>query len=197
MNERQEGERLRAVAMDARKRLGGMWRSFMIRGILAGLLGLCALFWPSTTVELLVTLVGVFCVVDGLTGLLGIFRTAGRGVGLVAPLVSLAIGLVLLFWPDASVRLLLVVFGAVLLFIGVSVIFGGRQGNLQDADQRFMTVIGGITAVVGLVMVLWPGTGVVAISWLIAIPALLVSALLIFLALRLKRVQERSREFEA
>lgn len=197
MNERQEGERLRAAAMGARERSGGMWWTFMIRSILALVLGLCALFWPSTTVEILITLVGVFCVVDGLTGLLGVFRTPERGANLVAPLVGLAIGLVLLFWPDATVRMLLVVFGASLLFIGISQIFGARRADLQDGDRRVMTTIGGITAAAGLILVLWPGTGVVAISWLIAIPALLVSALLIFLALRLKRVQERPREFEA
>jgi len=35
-----------------------MWWAYMIRGVLAGILGLCALFWPSATVGLLVTLVG-------------------------------------------------------------------------------------------------------------------------------------------
>lgn len=193
MDERQDGERLRAGAMGARERLGGTWWSFMIRGILAGVLGLCALFWPNTTVELLITLVGVFCVVDGLTGLLGVFRTSARGAGLVAPLVSVGIGLVLLFWPDATVRTLLVVFGALLLVIGISVIAGARRGRLQGADRSFMTTIGGVTAAVGLIMVLWPGTGVVAISWVIAIPALLLAALLIFMALRLKRLAEQDQ----
>jgi uncharacterized membrane protein HdeD (DUF308 family) len=196
MDERRDGERLRAAAMGARERLGGLWWTFMIRGVLALLLGLCALFWPSATVELLITLVGVFCVVDGLTGLLGVFRTPERGANLVPPLVGLAIGLVLLFWPDATVRTLLVVFGAWLVFVGITQILGARRANLQGGDRSVMTTIGGVAAVVGLILVLWPGTGVVAISWVIAIPALVVAALLIFLALRLKRVDDRSRGIE-
>ncbi len=197
MDERRDGERLRAAAIGARERLGGLWWTFMIRGVLALLLGLSALFWPSTTVELLITLVGVFCVVDGLTGLLGVFRTPERGANLVPPLVGLAIGMVLLFWPDATVRTLLVVFGAWLLFVGITQILGARRAHLQGGDRSVMTTIGGVAAVVGLILVLWPGTGVVAISWVIAIPALVVAALLIFLALRLKRVDDRSKGIDA
>jgi uncharacterized membrane protein HdeD (DUF308 family) len=193
MVERQDGKRLRAAAMGARQRLGGMWWTFMIRGILAGLLGLFALFWPTTTIEILITLVGIFCVVDGLTGLFGAYRTAQRGAGALAPLISLGIGLILLFWPGATVRTLLMVFGIWLLFVGVSQILGARRARLQGGDRGVMTTVGAIAAVVGLVLVLWPGSGVVAISWVIAIPALLVAAMLIFLAFRLKRVEERSR----
>lgn len=189
MDQRQDAEPLGAAAPDARKRLSGTWWTFMMRGILAGILGLFALFWPSTTLEILITLVGIFCVVDGLTGLFGAYRTSPRGASVVSPIVSLAIGLILLFWPGATVRTLLVVFGAWLLFVGVSQILGARRAKLPGGDRGVMTTTGGIAAGVGLILVLWPGSGVVAISWVIAIPALVVAALLIFLALRLKRLE--------
>jgi uncharacterized membrane protein HdeD (DUF308 family) len=54
-----------------------------------------------------------------------------------------------------------------------------------------MTAMGGAVAVVGLVLLIWPGTGVVAISWIIALAALMLAALMIFLALRLKRLKKR------
>jgi hypothetical protein len=40
-------------------------------------------------------------------------------------------------------------------------------------------------------LLIWPGTGVVAISWIISLAALMLAALLIFLALRLKRLKKR------
>lgn len=46
-------------------------------------------------------------------------------------------------------------------------------------------------AVVGVILLIWPGTGVVAISWIIALAALLLAGLLIFLALPLKRLKKR------
>jgi uncharacterized membrane protein HdeD (DUF308 family) len=51
-----------------------------------------------------------------------------------------------------------------------------------------------MVTVVGLVLLIWPGTGVVAISWIIALAALLFAALLIFVALRLKRLKKRVDE---
>jgi uncharacterized membrane protein HdeD (DUF308 family) len=54
-----------------------------------------------------------------------------------------------------------------------------------------MTMIGWLVAAVGLLLIVWPGTGVVAIGWLIAIAALVVGGLLIFVARRLKRLKER------
>jgi uncharacterized membrane protein HdeD (DUF308 family) len=42
--------------------------------------------------------------------------------------------------------------------------------------------------VVGAVLILWPGSGVVTISWLIGLAALLLGGLMVYLALRLKRL---------
>jgi LPXTG-motif cell wall-anchored protein len=46
-----------------------------------------------------------------------------------------------------------------------------------------------VLAAVGLVFVLWPETGVVAVSWLIAAGAALIGGLLIFLAIKLRRLR--------
>jgi uncharacterized membrane protein HdeD (DUF308 family) len=56
--------------------------------------------------------------------------------------------------------------------------------------------MGGAVAVIGLVLLIWPGTGVIAISWIIALAALLFAVLLIFLALRLKRLKKRVDSLE-
>jgi len=166
-----------------------MWWAYMIRGVLAGILGLCALFWPSATVGLLVTLVGVFCLVEGTSGVAGAIRASERGLGLAQGLIGIAVGLILLFWPGATVRTLLVLFGAWLLFNGISQMLSARKASFESADRNFFMSIGGLIAAIGLILIVWPGTGVVAISWVIAIPAVVLSALLIFLALRLKRIQ--------
>ena len=166
-----------------------MWWAYMIRGVLAGLLGLFALFWPSATVGVLVILVGIFCLVEGTSGVVGAIRASERGPGLAQGLIGIAFGLILLFWPGATVQILLVVFGAWLLFSGINQILSARRGSLERNERNFTMTIGGVVAAIGLVLIVWPATGVVAISWVIAIPALVLSALLIFLALRLKRIQ--------
>ena len=192
MNEREE--RLRAVGVEVRSKvsgkLGDVWWAFMLRGVLAGMLGIFALFWPTASFTILTRVVGLYCLVDGLSGLVRGPR-ADRGASLPQVVVGLLVGGVLLFWPGTSVRTLLMVFGAWALFTGVSQIVSARRANIDDTERGLMTGIGGTAAVLGLILLIWPGTGVVAISWFIALGALLLAALLIFLALRLKRLQQR------
>src|SRR5208337_2518649 len=139
---------------------------FMLRGVLAGMLGIFALFWPTASFTILARVVGLYCLADGLSGLIGAPR-ADRGAYLPQVVVSLVVGGVLLFWPGTSVRTLLMVFGAWALFTGVSQIVTARRANVDDADRRLMTGIGGTLAAIGLVLLIWPGSGVVAISWFI------------------------------
>jgi uncharacterized membrane protein HdeD (DUF308 family) len=192
MNEREE--RLRTVGLEVRGRvsgkLGDVWWAFMLRGVLAGMLGLFALFWPTASFTILERVVGLYCLADALSGLMGA-RGANGGANLPQIVVGLMVGGILLFWPGTSVRTLLMVFGAWALFTGVSQIVAARRANVDDTGRGLMTGIGTTVAVIGLVLLIWPGSGVVAISWFIAFAALLFAALLIFLALRLKRLQQR------
>ncbi len=74
------------------------------------------------------------------------------------------------------------VFGGWALFTGVSHILAARRANVEDTDRGPMTTMGAVVTVVtvvGLVLLIWPGTGLVAISWIIALAALLFAALLI------------------
>jgi uncharacterized membrane protein HdeD (DUF308 family) len=172
-------------------KLGDIWWAFMLRGAFAGVLGICALIWPTPTFTVLTRMVGLYCLADGLPGLVGALRASDRGTYLLQAVASLAVAGVLLFLPSASARTLLMVFGGWALFTGVSNILAARRPNVEDTNRGLMTTMGGAVAVVGLILLIWPGTGVVAISWIIALAALLFAALLIFLALRLKRLKKR------
>jgi uncharacterized membrane protein HdeD (DUF308 family) len=197
MNEDQK--RGRELTADVQSRLSGklgdLWWAFMLRGLLAAVLGLCALIWPNVSLAVLIALVGIYCLSDGVAGLLGVWRASERGSNLLQALLGVVVGAVLLFWPGASIRTLLVVFGVWALFTGISQIVAARRDDVKGGDRSLMTTIGGIAAAAGAILIVWPGTGVVAISWLIAIVALLLAALLIWLALRLKRLRTRVATF--
>jgi len=175
-------------------KLGDIWWAFMLRGVFAGLLGICALIWPTLSFTILTRMVGLYCLADGLPGLVGALRASDRGTYLLQAVVSIVAGGALLFLPSASARTLLMVFGGWALFTGVSHILAARRANVEDTDHGLTTTMGGAVAVVGVVLLIWPGTGVVAISWMIALAALLFAVLLIFLTLRLKRLKKRVDE---
>lgn len=192
MSEQRDPGRPLAGARDrASEKLGDMWWAFMVRGVLAGVLGLAALIWPSASLAILLRLVGIFCLLDGVTGLIGAFRTSERGAHLLQAILGLVVGALLLFWPEGSVRTLLVIFGIWALLTGVSQIVAARQQQAGGDERSAMTTIGWIAAAVGVILIVWPGTGVVTIAWLIGIVALILAALLIWLALRFKRLGER------
>jgi uncharacterized membrane protein HdeD (DUF308 family) len=192
MSEQRDPERpLAGVLGRVSDKLGNIWWVFMTRGVLAAALGLCALFWPGASLTILMRLVGVFCLLDGVTGLTGAVRTADRGAHLLQALLGLMVGVLLLIWPEESVRTLLVIFGIWALLTGLSQIWAARQPEVDGSERGPMTTLGWIAAVAGLLLIVWPGTGVVAIGWVIAIAALLIAALLIWLALRFKRLEAR------
>jgi uncharacterized membrane protein HdeD (DUF308 family) len=83
------------------------------------------------------------------------------------------------------------VFGGWALFTGVSHILAARRANVEDTGRGLAATMGGAVAVIGLVLLIWPGTDV-SISWIIALAAIFIAALLIFLALRFKRSKKRA-----
>ena len=193
MDERRE--QLRSITQGAaatvNNKLGDLWWFFMLRGVLAAILGICALFWPSRSLAILITLVGVFILADGVTGLVGALRNWAGSETLLQPVASLVIGPVLLLWPGASVGLLLVVLGAWAWAFGVSQILEARKIPKESEDRALALSLGGIASAIGIILMVWPATGVVAISWVIAIAAFLVAAMLFFLARRTKRLNNR------
>ena len=190
----QRQQKLQAAAINAQARvekgLGHFRRSLLVKALLLAVLGLCALFWPGASMKILVQLVGLFCVVDGLTGLFTSIRASDGRAYMGAALVSLLIGAVLLFWPGAT-KILLLLFGAWMFYTGIRNILYSRQLNEADPERGALRTIGIAACVVGLVLLLWPGAGVATISWVIGIAALLIAALLAFVASRLKRVVVR------
>lgn len=190
-----DNERVQAAASELRKKADGatshLWWALMIRGVLALGLGLSALIWPKMTLGLLVQLIGAYALLDGITGLIGSLRDRDLSSYLLPALVSLAVGAVLLFWPGMTVKWLLIALGILVLLHGTSLILAGRSAQQGDPDRGLLMTMGTVLAVIGLVLIIWPGAGAVTISWLVAALAFVVGAMLVFLALRLRKVKQR------
>ena len=70
-----------ARARDAAgEKLGQIWWAFMVRGILAAVLGLVALFWPTASIGLFLRVVGLFLLADGVTTLAVLLRGGDRAL---------------------------------------------------------------------------------------------------------------------
>ena len=169
----------------------------MLRGVFAGgAKGICALIWPTPTFTILTRMVGLYCLADGVSGLVGALPgVPDRGTHLLQAVVSFAVGgfsnLAEHFSPNLYSRS---------SAAGCAVHRGqpdtwplaGRTSCAEDNDRVLTSTIGGAASVVCLALMIWPGTGVVAISWIIALAALDVGKRsLIFLALRFAWFKKR------
>jgi uncharacterized membrane protein HdeD (DUF308 family) len=188
-------ERVRAAAIEVRtgvsQKLGSIWWSFLLRGLFAIVLGIFALFWPGLSLSVLVLAVGIYCIADGAAGLVGALRHPELREYLAQALIVLGIGGILVFWPGASLRTLLVLLGAAAVIVGIGQILTARRLPADDPERGTVMTIGVAAAIIGLVLALWPGSGVAVISWVIGIAAILIGVFLIYLGSRFKRLDAR------
>ncbi len=176
---------------------GRIWWIFILRGTLAAALGVFALIWPTQTLAILVLFVGAYLIADGVMGLVLASRGMASPGRFLQPAVSAVIGLLLVLWPGESARTLFVVLGAAALFIGISYIVTARRYGLDAMDRSLMTTAGIVAVIIGVVLIVWPGAAVVTLSWVIAVAALAMAAVLLFLGVRFKQMQERAGDDSA
>jgi len=188
-------EQIQAVVAGARtgvsNKLGDIRWFLLLRGVFAIALGLFALLWPDVNLATLVLAVGVYCIADGAAGLVSALRQPELREQFAHALVVLGIGAVLVFWPGATLRTLLVLLGVAALIAGIGQILTGRRLPVDDPERSAIMNIGVAAVVVGLVLALWPGSGIAVISWVIGIAAILIGCLLIYLGSRFKHLRTR------
>jgi len=198
MENQGKSEHLQKVAgrlkTGVQNKLADIWWFLVVRGALAVALGAFALFWPDKNLNLLIMAVGLYCLADGAVGLISAVRQPEFRENLVQALILLAVGAILLWWPGATLRTLLVLLGAAILFMGFGQVLVARRLPTGDTDRATTMNMGIAAIVIGVVLALWPGSGVAVISWVIGIAALLIGALLIFLGTRFRKLRNRVGE---
>jgi uncharacterized membrane protein HdeD (DUF308 family) len=172
-------------------KLGDLWGALMVKAVLIGIFGVCALFWPSTALNVLIIAVGLMLIVDGIFGLFSMLRASEHGGFLGQSILSLVVGGILLFWPDATMGILLRLIGVWALLHGAALFWSLRELPAGDDFRDSQRTVALVIAIIGAVLLFWPNVGTVTLSWLIGIAALIIAGVLFWLASRMKAVQHR------
>jgi uncharacterized membrane protein HdeD (DUF308 family) len=175
--------------------LADNWWLVMLRGVVAILFGVSAFIWPGLTLAALVLLYGVYAVADGIFTLIAAFMERDRntptwwlvGVGLL----SVAAGLIALFWPGITAGVLVVLIGLWALVHGVLEIVGAIQLRKEITDEWMLLAAGLISVIFGLLLLLSPGVGALAIVWSIGAYAMALGVMLVLLSWRLRHISQR------
>lgn len=174
--------------------LARRWWVPVVRGVAAILFGFIALFWPQIGLLTLVMLWGAYAFVDGVFNLAHAAR-AGRvgqrwGWFVFEGIVSIAAASVAFFYPGLTAFVLLLTVAAWSVVTGIAAVAAAVRLRKQVEGEWLLAASGAISIAFGVLLVMFPGAGTLALVWMIGIYSIVFGGLLIALGIRLRRWQE-------
>ena len=165
------------------------WWAVVLRGVFAILFGVIALLLPGVTIAALVLLFAAYMLVDGIFVIVAAVRAARRherwGWLVLEGIADLAAGAVAFLWP------LLTVVAFVFLMAAWAIVSGAlltaAAFRLNFPHGRGWMLFGGVVSLIwGILLLIWPLTGALVLTWWMAGYALFFGGALLVLAFRLR-----------
>jgi uncharacterized membrane protein HdeD (DUF308 family) len=165
-----------------------------VAGVASVVFGAVTLFWPGITLVALTFLFGAFAFVYGAFAL-------GSGLNLLAHrstdwvpyvlggLAGVVLGAVAFFAPGLTDLTLLYVIAAWAIIVGVFEIIASIDLRDVVTGAGWLAAAGGLSIVFGAIVAVRPGSGALAILWLIGIYAILAGATRLYAAYRIYSVK--------
>lgn len=174
-----------------REVLAKNWWLLLLRGIAAVAFGILAFGWPGITLLALVFLYGAYALLDGVLAIAAAIKNRGTsaptGWLVFVGLLGIAAGIATFFWPGITAWVLLVLIAVWSILQGVFTIVGAFRLRREIEGEWFLIVAGALSVAFGVLVMLRPGAGALAVVWLIGTYAIVFGALLVALSLRLHR----------
>jgi len=171
--------------------LARRWWALALRGVIAVLFGLLTFFIPGITLISLVLLFGFYAILDGIFDIVSAMKAPGHHWPLlVEGIVGIVAGLVTFMWPaiTAMVLVYLIAFWAILT--GLLEIVAGIRLREVIANEMLLILLGVISTLFGILIIIFPGAGALAIIIWIGAYALVFGIILIALAFRLRSFRQ-------
>ena len=175
------------------------WWIFSLRGIIAIVFGLAALLWPALTLGVMVLLFGFFALLEGL---LTVVTSFGKGdekggwtllfeglVGLlVCVIVLLGTSIGSILWPKVAAVMLVYYIAGWAILAGLFKIITAFRIRKEVKGEWILGLNGLVSILVGVILILRPEAGVLAVAWLIGILAVIVGIFQLLLGLKFRKI---------
>jgi uncharacterized membrane protein HdeD (DUF308 family) len=182
------------------ERIARGWWVLAVRGGLAVLFGILAILVPGAALTALVTLFGVYALVDGVFALLTAARfthTDERwGLLVIEGIVGVVAGIVSFAHPAATALALVYLVAAWAILTGLVEIAAALRLRKVIAGEWALGALGVISLLLGIGLLAAPRAALITLVWMIGAYALLFGLGLLSLAWRLRRLNtdhERNR----
>jgi uncharacterized membrane protein HdeD (DUF308 family) len=156
------------------------------------LFGLAALFLRGLVLEVLILLFGAYALVDGILAVVAAFGSSGRGMRrpllLLEGVIGTLFGIVVLFSPGLTALALLYIIAFWAIFTGIARIVMAIMLRREIENEWSIALSGVLSVILGIVLILLPGAGLLAYTWLISSLALVRGIALIVYAFRVRGI---------
>jgi uncharacterized membrane protein HdeD (DUF308 family) len=169
----------------------GAWIWAVVRGVLAIIFGIIAMVSPIGTAVVLAVVIGIFAIVDGIVDLVDAIRhrgTSGVGLRVFLGIVSLLFGIIILVWPGKTLAFMVILIAIWSILIGALQIISNISIRKEAPGAWVWGVVAGAIGVIfGILVLVWPGIGLVSLIWLIGIWAIVFGVALIVLGIQVRK----------
>jgi len=172
--------------------IASRWWVLVVRGMAAILFGVLAMVWPGISILALVLLWGAYAFVDGVFDftLAANAGSEGRRWGWLffEGLVSIGAAVVAVVWPSMTAFVLLAVIGVWAIFTGIAEIIAAIELRRVIEGEWLLAVSGVLSVVFGVLVLVYPRGGALAVVTVIAAYAIVFGVLMTGLGFRLHRL---------
>jgi len=166
------------------------WWVFLVRGLMGIAFGLVTFFFPGISLAALVLVFGAYSFVDGIFAIVSaIRRRAGAEpwwLLLLEGIAGIAAGVMTLLWPGVTAIVLLYVIAAWALITGAIEIAAAIRLRKVINDEWLLVLSGVASIGLGVLLMLFPGPGALALVIWIGAAAFVSGIMLVVLSLRLR-----------
>jgi uncharacterized membrane protein HdeD (DUF308 family) len=174
------------------------WKHILIWGIFSVLFGVIAFVWPAITLTSLVWVFAFTIIAQGIALAVGTWNYRKEDnnwwILFLLGLVNILAGVISIIYPGMTALVLAMLIGAGALVTGLlQVIFAIRLR--KEIQNEGWLILGGVISIAfGLLLLIRPGEGALALLWILAVYAFVFGAMMIALALRTRKWIQRTDE---
>lgn len=177
----------RGLAMHAI--LSKYWWTLALRGVLAILFGLVLLFAPGLALITFVVFFAAYALADGiLTAIAALTQRTQKNwwVHLLEGIVSVIAGIVAFIYPGITLLVLLTIFAIWAILTGVFEIWAAIELRKEIENEWLLGLSGGASILFGILLLIRPGTTLLAVSIFLSFYLIAFGVLLIVLGFQLR-----------
>ena len=172
--------------------IGRNWWLFVVLGLICVVTGILAIVWPDITLLTLGIFAGIYLIMTAILEIIdAIFGDpGGRALSAMLGVISLIAGLIFLRRPGESLVAIVVVAGIFLVAEGLIRVV---RAFSSSGARWWGVTLGLVDAIVGIVILSWPGIGLVTLAIFFAVTMIVRGIFAIVLGFKLRTLSHTQK----